>query len=83
MNSGEDSAFPMVSSSSSASHKYDLSVSMSTDSSWKSAAAWAHLEPQCGVNTCVKVHEKICGVRVFCSHLPSVTVAINGKRNQL
>ena len=46
-------------------------------------AAWAHLEPQCGVNTCVKVHEKICGVRVFCSHLPSVTVAINGKRNQL
>ena len=29
MNSGEDSAFPMVSSSSSASHKYEGSVSMS------------------------------------------------------
>ena len=32
---GEDSAFPMVSSSSSASQKYDSSVSLSPDSSWK------------------------------------------------
>ena len=32
MNSGEDSAFPIGSSSSSASHEYDGSVSMSTDS---------------------------------------------------
>ena len=38
MNSGEDSAFPMSSSSGSASHQYDGSVSMSTDSSWKIAA---------------------------------------------
>ena len=30
--------------------------------------ALRHLEPQCGVNTCVKVHQKICCVRVFCSH---------------
>ena len=32
---GEDSAFPMVSSSNSASHKYEGSVSLSPDSSWK------------------------------------------------
>ena len=38
MNSGEDSAFPMSSSSSSASHEYDGSVSMSTDSFWKITA---------------------------------------------
>ena len=38
MNSGEDSAFPMVSSSSSASHEYDGSVSVPPDSSWKIAA---------------------------------------------
>ena len=35
VNSGEDSAFPISSSSSSASHEYDGSVSMPTDSFWK------------------------------------------------
>ena len=35
MNSGEDSAFPIISSSSSASYEYEGSVSMSPDSSWK------------------------------------------------
>ena len=35
MNSGEDSAFPLISSSSSASHEYEGSASMSPDSSWK------------------------------------------------
>ena len=35
MNSGEDSAFPMVSLSSSASHKHEGSVSLSPDSPWK------------------------------------------------
>ena len=35
MNSGEERALPMVSSLSSASHKYEGSVSMSPDSSWK------------------------------------------------
>ena len=34
MKSGEDSAFPMVSSSNSPSHEYEGSVSMSPDSSW-------------------------------------------------
>ena len=38
MNSGEDSAFPISSSSSSASIEYEGSVSMSTDSFWKIAA---------------------------------------------
>ena len=37
MNGGEESAFPMVSSSSSGSHKYEGSVSLSPDSSWKSS----------------------------------------------
>ena len=40
MNSGEDSAFPMVSSSSSASLKYEGSVSLSPDSSWKIIEYW-------------------------------------------
>ena len=35
MNSGEESAFPMVSSSSSASHKYEGTASLSLDSSGK------------------------------------------------
>ena len=35
MNSGEDSAFPIISSSSSALHEFEGSVSMSPDSSWK------------------------------------------------
>ena len=39
MNSGEDSALPMVSSPSSASHKYEGSVSLSPDFSWKMISA--------------------------------------------
>ena len=46
MNSGEDSAFPLISSSSSASHEYEGSVSMSPDSSSLSSRScrggWAH-----------------------------------------
>ena len=38
VNSGEDSAFPIISSSSFASHEYEGSVSMSPDSSSKIAA---------------------------------------------
>ena len=34
--------------------------------------ALRHFEPQCGINTCVKVHKKIRGVRVFCSHTPVI-----------
>ena len=63
MNSGEDSAFPMISSSSSASHEYEGSVSMSPDSSWKSIAEvsssgscrgrWAHnLSEECILTGC-------------------------------
>ena len=38
MNNGEDNAFPIISSSSSASHKYEGSVSLSMDPSWKIVA---------------------------------------------
>ena len=51
MNSGEDSAFPMISSSSSASHEYEGSVSVSPDSSWKIAAEvseWSKLSRSLG-----------------------------------
>ena len=46
--------------------------------------ALRHLEPQCGVNTCAKVHEKMCSVRMFCSHPRRLQwIAVNCKRNQL
>ena len=48
MNSGEDSAFPIISSSSSASHEYEGSVSMSSDSSWKIAAEVSKLSRRLG-----------------------------------
>ena len=51
MNSGEDSAFPIISSSSSASHEYEGSVSMSPDSSWKIIAEvpeWSKLSRRRG-----------------------------------
>ena len=35
MNSGDDSALPMVASSSSASNKYEGTMSLPLDSSWK------------------------------------------------
>ena len=43
MNSGEDGAFPIISLSSSASHEYGGSVSMSPDSSWKIIAEVSEL----------------------------------------
>ena len=58
MNSGEDSAVPMISSSSSASHEYESSVSMSPDSSWKiieEVYEWWKSPRTLGLITCEKM----------------------------
>ena len=70
MNSGEDSAFPTSSSSSSASHEYDGSLSLSS----RSCRAMHNREIPCSIDQSNGHHtfHQGCCVNVFCRHISRV-----------